>query len=97
MARVPREHLSCTQCDWHGVTTRGRARLWIYRGATAAIAVMVILELTAVTELGDNVLSIGLTIMLLSLGLRLLIRGDRCQDCGAEAVYLKRAPEPAPE
>ncbi len=78
-----REHSSCTKCDWQGVSARGRARTWILRTSSLAIATMVLLELGGITALGDSVLSIGLTIMLLSLGLRMLIRGDRCPRCEA--------------
>ena len=93
MARAPREHLSCTECGWVGMSARGRARQWVFRLSSAAIAVLVVLELSGVLALGDDLLSIGLTIMLLSLGLRLIIRGDRCRECGARAIYLERPPE----
>ena len=41
MAKAPREHLSCTECDWYGVTTQGQIRRWVYRLSSASIAVMV--------------------------------------------------------
>ena len=89
MARAPREHRSCTQCDWGGRTSHSTLRVWIFRASTFAVALLVTLELGGITSLGDRVLSLGLTIMLVSIAARILIRGDRCPRCGARAVYIK--------
>lgn len=93
MARAPREHLQCSQCGWYGVTARGKLRYLVFGLSVAAIAILAALELFGVTALGDDLIAIGLTIMLLSIGLRLLIRGDRCRECGGPADYVKRPPE----
>ena len=45
------------------------------------------LELAGLTRLGDAVWAIAITIMLASIGLRLVIRGDRCAACGGPADY----------
>lgn len=89
MARAPREHRSCTECDWGGHTRHSKVRLWIFRASTFAVALLVALELGRITTLGDRVLSLGLTIMLVSITARISIRGDRCPRCGARAVYVK--------
>lgn len=92
MARAPREHLVCRQCGWYGVTARGRLRYAVFGVSVAAIVLLAALELLGVMVLGDQVIAIGITIMLASIGLRLLIRGDRCRECGAPADYVRRAP-----
>lgn len=89
MARAPREHRSCTECDWAGRTRHSTVRVWIFRASTLAVALLVLLELGGITALGDRVLSLGLTIMLVSIVARILLRGDRCPRCGARAVYVK--------
>ena len=86
MARRRREHLQCTQCSWVGVTTHGKIRLAIFMTTTATVAVLVALELAGVLALGDQVWAIAVTILVVSIGARLLIRGDRCRECGAPAT-----------
>jgi len=92
MARAPREHLRCSRCGWYGVTARGRLRYAVYGVSLAAVVILVGLELLGVVALGDQVIAIGITIMLVSIGVRLVIRGDRCRECGGPAVYERRAP-----
>jgi hypothetical protein len=86
MARRPREHMQCTQCDWSGRTSHGQVRLGIFVMSTSIVVVMIALELLGFLALGDRVWTSALTIMLLSIGLRVLIRGDRCRSCNAPAI-----------
>jgi hypothetical protein len=73
-----------------GVTALGRLRWAVFGVSLAAVAVLVGLELAGVTKLGGAVWGVAITIMLLSIGVRLLIRGDRCRECGGRAIYVKR-------
>jgi hypothetical protein len=86
MPRRRREQLQCTQCNWAGRTTHGQVRLAIFGLTTSTVVLLVALELLGLTQLGDLAWTSALTIMLLSIGLRLLIRGDRCRECNAPAV-----------
>ena len=94
MARAPREHLVCPACEWQGTTTLGRVRKGVFRTSTAIIAVLIVLELTGLTELGANLWTTILILAWGSVALRLLIRGDRCPSCGERAIYVKRPPPP---
>lgn len=85
MARRRREHLYCTQCSWVGITGRGKLRLGIFIASTLSAATIIALEQGGVIALGDQVWAIALTILVLSIGVRLLIRGDRCPECDAPA------------
>jgi hypothetical protein len=90
VAKRAREHVECTECGWVGVTPQGRVRQGLFLVSLAAVAVLVALELAGVTELGDDLWGICVTVMLVSIGGRLLVRGDRCRTCGGRAVYVKR-------
>lgn len=94
MARAKRERLTCTSCGWTGLTTRSTVRLALYLGSTLAAAALIALELLGLTQLGDQVWPLAITILVLSIGARLLIRGDRCKACGGPAIYIKRPPQP---
>lgn len=85
--------MTCPACGWVGLTGHGRLRWAVFGVSMAAVTILFVLELSGVTQLGDAVLGIAITIALLSIGLRLLIRGDRCGACGAAAIYARRAPE----
>jgi hypothetical protein len=89
VARRQREHLRCTQCSWVGITTQGKIRLGIFATSLATVAVLITLELTGVLALGDQVWAVALTILVVSIGVRLVIRGDRCGECGAPATVDK--------
>lgn len=88
--RNPREHMTCLSCGRVGTTARSRARLLVFGLSSTTVAILIGLELTGVTQLGDVVWSVAITILLASIGLRLLIRGDRCTACGGPARYVKR-------
>lgn len=93
MARRRREHLQCTECPWSGTTSHGRLRWAVFAASTLAVVILVALEFAGLTALGEGLWPIVITILVLSIGLRLLIRGDRCPRCGARAIYLKRPPD----
>ena len=82
----------CTACDWRGMTTLGHVRLWVFKASTAIIALLILVELVGLTDLGGNLWTIALLLAYGSVGVRLLIRGDRCPSCGERAVYVKRPP-----
>ena len=84
MARPPREHRQCTQCDWVGLTSRGALRSVIFAVSIGAAVLLFTLEILA-SVLGDQLWTVVLTILLVSIGLRMLIRGDKCPKCGAPA------------
>ena len=58
--------------------------------SSLTVASLIALELSGITSLGDRVWPVAITVMLASIGLRLLIRGDRCVACGGPA-YVSRA------
>ncbi len=91
MARGPRERLQCTDCGWVGITSRGKQRRAIFATSTAAVAFLIALELFEVCALGDQLWAVALTIFLISIGLRMLVRGDRCRVCEAPLSYEKRS------
>ena len=79
--------MTCRECGWTGLTARSRVRLAVFALSSAMVVVMLGLELAGLTRLGDAVWAIAITIMLASIGLRLVIRGDRCAACGGPADY----------
>ncbi|MCA9699061.1 MAG: hypothetical protein KC431_16180 [Myxococcales bacterium] len=83
--------MRCSACPWSGVTTRGRVRLAVFMLGWAAVALLAGLELAGLLGLGEQVWPILILSMLSSIGLRLLIRGDRCPDCGEAAVVAKKS------
>ena len=89
VARRRREHLRCDACGWTGITGQGRIRLAIYVGSLLAVAVSIALELAGVLALGDSVWAWSITLLLASIGLRLLVRGDRCGSCDTALGYGK--------
>lgn len=94
MARARREQMSCDSCGWVGITGHGWVRLSLFVVALLSVAVLVLLDWFGLTALGDDLWALGILIMLVSLGLRLLVRGDRCPSCAAPAHYRKRIIRP---
>jgi hypothetical protein len=94
MARARREQMNCDACGWTGVTAHGRVRQWLFGLAVLAVAVLVGIEWFGVTALGDDLWALGILIMLASLGLRLLVRGDRCPSCAGPAYHKKQLRRP---
>lgn len=80
--RRRRERLECPACGWQGVTTLGRVR-WLVFGLSTAVIVgwlgAALLDLASL----DTAIAASITIALLSIGLRMLVRGDACPRCRA--------------
>ncbi|NVB36861.1 hypothetical protein G6O69_03405 [Pseudenhygromyxa sp. WMMC2535] len=88
--RRGRERMTCGDCGWVGITAHGYLRWAVFGLAVFSVLAAFVLERAGVLGLGDQLWPLGITIMLVSLGLRLLIRGDRCPECGAQVDYRKR-------
>lgn len=80
MARRRRERLECPACGWQGVTARGRVRWWVFGLSTTVIVGWLAAGLLELASL-DTALAGSITIALLSIGLRMLVRGDTCPRC----------------
>jgi hypothetical protein len=82
-----RERLRCESCGWVGVTRQGRLRAGIFVVGVIVVVGLIAAELLGLIALGDSVWAWSLTILLVSLGARLLVRGDRCGACSSEVEY----------
>ncbi|MFV8751492.1 hypothetical protein ACNOYE_13185 [Nannocystaceae bacterium ST9] len=81
MGRRRREHVSCPTCAWQGVTRLGRVRLGVFALAWAGVLGLFVAAWLGATSF-DQAIALAITGTLLSIGLRLAIRGDRCPTCG---------------
>lgn len=80
MARSRRERLVCPTCGWQGVTTLGRVRLAVFGLTTATLLAWLGAGLAGLASL-DTAIAGSISLALLSIGLRLVIRGERCPGC----------------
>lgn len=90
MARPPREHRQCTQCDWVGLTSRGALRGVIFAVSIGLAVLLFTLDILGGLGIGDQLWALVLTILLVSVGSRMLIRGDKCPKCGAPAGAIRQ-------
>ncbi len=91
MPRPPREHLRCPSCTWQGTSSRGRARTLVYASSSVIVAALLLASVIGWLSV-DVTVPTAITIALLSIGVRMLIRADRCPQCGA-ALWTPPPPE----
>jgi hypothetical protein len=82
VTRRRRERLECPACGWQGVTALGRVRWLVFGLSTTLIVGWLLVALLGHASL-DTALAASITIALLSIGLRMLVRGDTCPRCRA--------------
>ena len=80
MARPRREHFVCPACGWQGIPRLGRVRLALFVLTMVFVLGLFVAALLGATSI-DQAIAVAITASLLSIGLRMLIRGDRCMAC----------------